>query len=40
MANLFIAALAGVVGTYFGQRGVSYMLPLFAALPPIKNCEW
>jgi MFS family permease len=33
--NLFIAALAGVVGTYFGQRGVFYMLPLFAALTTI-----
>lgn len=33
--NLFIAALAGVVGTYFGQRSVFYMLPLFAALTTI-----
>ncbi|QEL26000.1 MFS transporter [Bosea sp. F3-2] len=30
--NLFIAAVAAVVGTQFGQRGVFYMLPLFAAL--------
>lgn len=33
--NLFIAALAAVVGTQFGQRGVFYMLPLFAALTTI-----
>lgn len=33
--NLFIAALAGLVGTYFGQRSVFYMLPLFAALTTI-----
>lgn len=32
LGNLFIAAIAGVVGTIFGQRGVFYMLPLFAAL--------
>jgi hypothetical protein len=30
--NLFIAAAAAVVGTQFGQRGVFYMLPLFAGL--------
>ena len=30
--NLFIAAVAAVVGTQFGQRGVFYMLPLFAGL--------
>ncbi|MGO4406201.1 MFS transporter [Bosea sp. RAF48] len=33
--NLFIAALAAVVGTNFGQRGVFYMLPLFAGLSMI-----
>lgn len=33
--NLFIAALAAVVGTHFGQRGVFYMLPLFAGLSMI-----
>ncbi|MCV9937407.1 MFS transporter [Boseaceae bacterium BT-24-1] len=33
--NLFIAALAALVGTYFGQRSVFYMLPLFAALTTI-----
>jgi MFS family permease len=30
--NLFIAGVAAVVGTQFGQRGVFYMLPLFAGL--------
>lgn len=30
--NLFIAAVAAVFGTQFGQRGVFYMLPLFAGL--------
>ncbi|KFC62346.1 Major Facilitator Superfamily (MFS) transporter [Bosea sp. LC85] len=33
--NLFIAAIAAVVGTHFGQRGVFYMLPLFAGLTTI-----
>jgi MFS family permease len=33
--NLFIAALAAVVGTQFGQRSVFYMLPLFAGLSMI-----
>lgn len=33
--NLFIAAIAAVVGTQFGQRGVFYMLPLFAGLTTI-----
>lgn len=33
--NLFIAAAAGIVGTYFGQRGVFYMLPLFAVLTTV-----
>lgn len=33
--NLFVAATAGIVGTYFGQRGVFYMLPLFAMLTTI-----
>lgn len=35
LGNLFIAALAAVVGTHFGQRGVFYMLPLFAGLSMI-----
>jgi predicted MFS family arabinose efflux permease len=35
LGNLFIAALAAVVGTYFGQRAVFYMLPLFAGLTVI-----
>lgn len=33
--NLFIAAVAAAVGTQFGQRGVFYMLPLFAGLSMI-----
>lgn len=33
--NVFIAALAALVGTYFGQRSVFYMLPLFAMLTTI-----
>ena len=33
--NLFIAAVAAAVGTQFGQRGVFYMLPLFAVLSMI-----
>jgi MFS family permease len=33
--NLFIAAAAAVVGTQFGQRGVFYMLPVFALLTTI-----
>lgn len=35
LGNLFIAALAAVVGTHFGQRGVFDMLPLFAGLSMI-----
>jgi MFS family permease len=30
--NLFIAALAGLVGTQFGQRTVFYLVPFFACL--------
>jgi MFS family permease len=30
--NLFIAALAGLVGTQFGQRAVFYLVPFFACL--------
>ncbi|QEL25103.1 MFS transporter [Bosea sp. F3-2] len=33
--NLFIAAVAALVGTQFGQRGVFYMLPVFAGLSMI-----
>lgn len=33
--NLFIAAVAAAIGTQLGQRGVFYMLPLFAALTTI-----
>lgn len=35
LGNLFIAALAALVGTQLGQRAVFYMLPLFAALTTI-----
>lgn len=35
LGNLFIAFVAAVVGTQFGQRGVFYMLPVFAALTTI-----
>ena len=28
--NLFVAALAGVVGTFFGQKAVFYLVPFFA----------
>lgn len=33
--NLFIAAVAAAVGTLFGQRGIFYMLPLFAGLTTV-----
>lgn len=33
--NVFIATIAALIGTYFGQRGVFYMLPLFAGLATI-----